>query len=130
MYCSFFSSRRRHTRCALVTGVQTCALPILALVCAVASCWTSIEADSPASLAPDSALTERTLAFELVGWVASEPLPTSVLSEEEKVWIPLRSAAASEICVVSASDRKSAGEGKRVSVRVDTGGCRIMKKKT
>src|SRR3546814_6819837 len=25
---SFFSSRRRHTRCALVTGVQTCALPI------------------------------------------------------------------------------------------------------
>src|SRR3546814_7510164 len=35
MYCYwsvffvfFFSSRRRHTRCALVTGVQTCALPI------------------------------------------------------------------------------------------------------
>src|SRR3546814_9613785 len=27
----FFSSRRRHTRCALVTGVQTCALPILDL---------------------------------------------------------------------------------------------------
>src|SRR3546814_6981810 len=24
----FFSSRRLHTRCALVTGVQTCALPI------------------------------------------------------------------------------------------------------
>src|SRR3546814_6058970 len=24
----FFSSRRRHTICALVTGVQTCALPI------------------------------------------------------------------------------------------------------
>src|SRR3546814_2798172 len=34
VFCSgvllfFFSSRRRHTRCALVTGVQTCALPIL-----------------------------------------------------------------------------------------------------
>src|SRR3546814_4407324 len=28
----FFSSRRRHTRCALVTGVQTCALPISAVV--------------------------------------------------------------------------------------------------
>src|SRR3546814_9205034 len=27
--CFFLSSRRRHTRCALVTGVQTCALPIL-----------------------------------------------------------------------------------------------------
>src|SRR3546814_17924862 len=28
MVIFFFSSRRRHTRCALVTGVQTCALPI------------------------------------------------------------------------------------------------------
>src|SRR3546814_2286687 len=37
--CSIFcfSSRRRHTRCALVTGVQTCALPISPLpsVCCV-----------------------------------------------------------------------------------------------
>src|SRR3546814_7534235 len=35
LYCIclsfFFSSRRRHTRCALVTGVQTCALPIFPL---------------------------------------------------------------------------------------------------
>src|SRR3546814_6014351 len=30
----FFSSRRRHTRCALVTGVQTCALPIYDALCA------------------------------------------------------------------------------------------------
>src|SRR3546814_2037122 len=30
-HCFFFSSRRRHTRCALVTGVQTCALPISSL---------------------------------------------------------------------------------------------------
>src|SRR3546814_4705970 len=29
----FVSSRRRHTRCALVTGVQTCALPILGVPC-------------------------------------------------------------------------------------------------
>src|SRR3546814_10705854 len=28
IYFFFFSSRSRHTRCALVTGVQTCALPI------------------------------------------------------------------------------------------------------
>src|SRR3546814_3226203 len=28
MFSVFFSSRRRHTRCALVTGVQTCARPI------------------------------------------------------------------------------------------------------
>src|SRR3546814_13363671 len=31
MVIFFFSSRRRHTRCALVTGVQTCALPILSV---------------------------------------------------------------------------------------------------
>src|SRR3546814_3824763 len=30
LYYFFFSSRRRHTICALVTGVQTCALPISA----------------------------------------------------------------------------------------------------
>src|SRR3546814_11395051 len=29
----FFSSRRRHTSCALVTGVQTCALPICGIGC-------------------------------------------------------------------------------------------------
>src|SRR3546814_11015371 len=31
LHLFFFSSRRRHTRCALVTGVQTCALPIFGL---------------------------------------------------------------------------------------------------
>src|SRR3546814_7680149 len=36
-FCFFFSSRRRHTRCALVTGVQTCALPILHETCAEAA---------------------------------------------------------------------------------------------
>src|SRR3546814_6490051 len=30
LFVFFCSSRRRHTRCALVTGVQTCALPICA----------------------------------------------------------------------------------------------------
>src|SRR3546814_12921604 len=37
VYFFFFSSRRRHTRCALVTGVQTCALPILKAAAARAS---------------------------------------------------------------------------------------------
>src|SRR3546814_7544053 len=35
----FFSSRRRHTRCALVTGVQTCALPILKTCSSSCSSW-------------------------------------------------------------------------------------------
>src|SRR3546814_5006884 len=34
LHVFFFSSRRRHTRCALVTGVQTCALPILTMATA------------------------------------------------------------------------------------------------
>src|SRR3546814_4377913 len=46
----FFSSRRRHTRCALVTGVQTCALPIYPRLPILASkrrmtsglCWPKI----------------------------------------------------------------------------------------
>src|SRR3546814_3938834 len=37
----FFSSRRRHTRCALVTGVQTCALPILLLDLSMTASLTS-----------------------------------------------------------------------------------------
>src|SRR3546814_2104183 len=31
-YVFMYASRRRHTRCALVTGVQACALPILSVV--------------------------------------------------------------------------------------------------
>src|SRR3546814_8937029 len=37
LFVFFFSSRRRHTRCALVTGVQTCALPICMVVMALAT---------------------------------------------------------------------------------------------
>src|SRR3546814_7684678 len=36
----FFSSRRRHTRCALVTGVQTCALPIYPSIAVHPECRT------------------------------------------------------------------------------------------
>src|SRR3546814_5462008 len=41
----FFSSRRRHTRCALVTGVQTCALPILRDVAAAIEMLSEAGAD-------------------------------------------------------------------------------------
>src|SRR3546814_10212971 len=40
----FFSSRRRHTRCALVTGFQTCALPIFAANVPLAAYDQAIEA--------------------------------------------------------------------------------------
>src|SRR3546814_2932119 len=35
MACVCFTSRRRHTRCALVTGVQTCALPVCCGDCTI-----------------------------------------------------------------------------------------------
>src|SRR3546814_7600661 len=40
LYFFFFSSRRRHTRCALVTGVQTCALPIYRIEIEQSFHWT------------------------------------------------------------------------------------------
>src|SRR3546814_2795262 len=39
-----FSSRRRHTRCPLVTGVQTCALPISATVLSGDDVWVTVDA--------------------------------------------------------------------------------------
>src|SRR3546814_20726477 len=51
----FLSSRRRHTRCALVTGVQTCALPI--------SCGPPFVGPArPSTIAPESTLSRLTFA--------------------------------------------------------------------
>src|SRR3546814_7865061 len=96
MYCEvfFFSSRRRHTRCALVTGVQTCALPI------------------------SSISSSR----------GSDKLHTA-LSRNCDVLADHRAFSLSETRT-SPPDRKSVVSGKSVSVRVDLGGRRIIKKKT
>ncbi|MET3824839.1 hypothetical protein ABIC16_000532 [Sphingomonas sp. PvP055] len=76
-------------------------LVVLVVVCAVASCVTSTNADSPESLAPDSALAVRMLVSLLVGWVWRLPPLTSVLSPEEKLVIALCTLATDEICAVS-----------------------------
>src|SRR3546814_7447619 len=60
LYLFFFSIRRRHTRCALVTGVQTCALPISGPVAATgesaaASSGWSADDDGAASVVSDAA---------------------------------------------------------------------------
>src|SRR3546814_18667172 len=60
----FFASRRRHTRCALVTGVQTCALPIS---------WVQAEgAEAPLYWTP-AAEKGRWLRFGLDGLHPIEP---------------------------------------------------------
>src|SRR3546814_20890074 len=81
-----FSSRRRHTRCSLVTVVQTCALPI----------WTGCQ-------------------------VPRGP--------NRMIAAPQRQTAAPTRYQRSGLDRKSVVKGKSVTVRVDVGGSRIIKKK-
>src|SRR3546814_6146075 len=71
----FFSSRRRHTRCALVTGVQTCALPI------------SRRADRHSSCARSRRSAGRAPACPRERWSASATVGRSAR--------PARSAAAS-----------------------------------
>src|SRR3546814_1166688 len=91
--CFFFSSRRRHTRCALVTGVQTCALPIF----------------TPATSPPDSGTATCRRSMHRSARIA--------LGQDARPCLQVR------------TDRKSVVSGKSVSVRVDLGGRRIIKKK-
>src|SRR3546814_17136146 len=95
----FFSSRRRHTRCALVTGVQTCALPI-----------------SPAHpLRRPAGVLQRRRRAVAVRRRAGGPVPGE--------------RHAPDPAVRGRRDRKSVVSGKSVSERVDLGGRRIIKKK-
>src|SRR3546814_10310150 len=73
----FFSSRRRHTRCALVTGVQTCALPI-SRVSAHLKRW-GIEADDSAGR-PLSELPAGTLLVALAEAAAERFAPVALLA--------------------------------------------------
>src|SRR3546814_9136791 len=106
--CFFFSSRRRHTRCALVTGVQTCALPI-------STNTMNFYASAAKGYKGPAANTS-----------AAQPAGEDILLDPEK-------ATAFEIGakmrLFDNRDRKSVVSGKSVSVRVDLGGRRIIKKK-
>src|SRR3546814_990340 len=95
----FFSSRRRHTSCALVTGVQTCALPI----------------------------SKQKVSVIGLGYIG---LPTAALIARGGAQVVGVDVSAHVVETVnSGRDRKSVVEGKSVSVRVDLGGRRIIKKK-
>src|SRR3546814_13417881 len=124
----FLSSRRRHTRCALVTGVQTCALPI-----------------SPgprrrllhrgrarAERDKDGRSTPRTLRHRTRAPASRPRTP----GDGAPRWRPpARTAGLPHAAPAQAAagpwpeDRKSVGWGKSVSVRVDLGGGRHIKKK-
>src|SRR3546814_1074596 len=61
-----FSSRRRHTRCALVTGVQTCALPI--------SYPFAIDVANPSDQTARTTLSQGRTIVNLRGVVSEVPL--------------------------------------------------------
>src|SRR3546814_8924271 len=117
----FFSSRRRHTRCALVTGVQTCALPIYAI-------------DISAFVLADG----RRISV-LDDWNGGTPaerrflriVHQSACKRFGTVLGPDYNSAHENHFHLEAdgADRKSVVSGKSVSVGVDLGGRRIIKKK-
>src|SRR3546814_12046269 len=108
MFLFLFSSRRRHTRCALVTGVQTCALPILGdLTFQAATCGTG---GLTCSVTQSTCGTAQCMTVTL----------TYAYEANAAIQVPLDGALI--------PDRKSVVQGKSVSVRVDLGGRRIITK--
>src|SRR3546814_13587275 len=113
----FFSSRRRHTMCALVTGVQTCALPISGELKIGQVGITNLRVRT---------LDVARLAAEMADRVKREPK----LFARAAVIVDFGGLPGTpDAATARALDRKSVGEGKRVSVRVELGGRRIIKKK-
>src|SRR3546814_19868386 len=122
MWRFFFSSRRRHTRCALVTGVQTCALPISRNRCrgraaAAGRLWHP--AGLPSSLAGPGREAQR--SRENRG--PSEPW--RLFSQRDEPPRALHPVGHHH----QGSDRKRVVKGKSVTVRVALDGRRLITKK-
>src|SRR3546814_20649007 len=109
--CFVFSSRRRHTRCALVTGVQTCALPIYHRFFALGNLGLRREEIDRRRLADvDTRLVD---AHKFLRQLERSLLQIDVGPGGDEIPV----------------DRKRVVAGKRVSVRVDSGWLRIIKNK-
>src|SRR3546814_14015627 len=119
-----FSSRRRHTRCALVTGVQTCALPISLKVFDL-SCehdhvfegWFSSHESFDDQMAKGLVRCPVCQSAQITRRVSAPRLNVSHLTDEAQP----RPAPS--------GDRKSVVYGKSVYVRLDLGCRRIIIKK-
>src|SRR3546814_15128089 len=116
----FFSSRRRHTRCALVTGVQTCALPILSGADDRGD--DRRRTDAPMAVACDRRACGRG-GLEPVDDRHRRRARYARLAVDRRLY-PSAWRRRSP-----ARDRESVVSGKSVSVSVDLGGRRIIKQK-
>src|SRR3546814_17335012 len=109
----FFSSRRRHTICALVTGVQTCALPI---------CFAGDVSEDD---------RHKRLGADIVDYHRAG-LAAVTIDQCQHLHLVMERALfrrTLEVADKGFVDRKSVVSGKSVSVRVDLGGRRSLKKK-
>src|SRR3546814_15496330 len=147
----FFSSRRRHTRCALVTGVQTCALPILPYVAAPAGIDELVAGldwiDDRTAIVPgvscsagDRADVMRGEEVQLLGAVAGWMVPPDALLAQPGThcnWATMTGGRISGFTAAMTGElfaplrghslpggagRHSGGEGKRGAARVHLGG--------
>src|SRR3546814_6873531 len=89
----FFSSRRRHTRCALVTGVQTCALPISptgpptippTTVSTKVAITTLLTTQMPVPPAREGQRDLRTCPLVAAGWAIPQPPPRHVTQRSQR----------------------------------------------
>src|SRR3546814_5793549 len=77
----FFSSRRRHTSCALVTGVQTCALPICEEIVGPAGPTTATRMDKFMGLMLDQGL------LACVGKAERGPAATEAIAKHKSAYL-------------------------------------------
>src|SRR3546814_12475064 len=109
MVVCFFSSRRRHTRFALVTGVQTCALPIslinfIIFVLAVYVGFHVVWNVTPALHTPLMAVTNAISVIVIVGAMLAAALTDSSLARYMGVFA-VALAAVNELGRASCRDR-------------------------
>src|SRR3546814_15544014 len=123
----FFSSRRRHTRCALVTGVQACALPIYPDL-------DELGAEREHDLVARGALLHRHVTgVEPGGGVGGSTLgyEFGILLDDSRT-VAGKGLAYQDGGAVADDhqDRKIVVSGKHVLVGVDIGGRRVISKQT
>src|SRR3546814_20296616 len=120
----FCSSRRRHTRCALVTGVQTCALPISCGLLGARLCRPRLRCH----MTPRLMMRQGRTAFNLAALGSVDNYRKQTMTHALLIMARKLRAVSSSGRALRREDRKSVVSGKRVSIRVGLGGRRIIKK--